>query len=212
MHPMFTALVHRDGRRRSAGRGGGRAAPAGPGAADRPRSSGHRSGTPSSLAPCQQARRAVFRAERRSAGRRCGDARPARPRRRVPCRCRSAGSPVAARDRNSGMARVISARDMVPGPLPRISNPKLRSTSTGNEMVGPAICPTSTSRTRGAAWARPRRVMAAMAASVGRPGYGRPRSPGRRPSARPAPPRFGRTRRWPPAPARFPRLQHGPPG
>ena len=70
---------------------------------------------------------------------------------------------------NSGMAPVISARGMVPGPLPRISSPELRSTSAGRQMVGPAICPTSTSRTRGAVWARPRRVMAAMAASVGWP-------------------------------------------
>jgi hypothetical protein len=40
---------------------------------------------------------------------------------------------------------------MVPGPLPRTSSPELRRTSAGNEMVGPAICPTCTRRTRGAA-------------------------------------------------------------
>src|SRR5208337_2434803 len=35
---------------------------------------------------------------------------------------------------------------------------------SGQGDGGPAICPTCTRRTRGAAWAMPRRVMAAMAA------------------------------------------------
>src|ERR1700759_3214120 len=44
-------------------------------------------------------------------------------------------SAVAAMAMNWGIALMISARGMVPGPLPRISSPELRSTSAGREMV-----------------------------------------------------------------------------
>ena len=77
-------------------------------------------------------------------------------------------SPRAALSITCRIASAKTSRDGIPA-VPKIVNAVLRNTAAGNEIVGPALSPTCTSRVSFVTTANSDFVIAASNISVGRP-------------------------------------------